>query len=115
MKKILGVLVMLLLSKGVLAKNEFLEVNRLNCNKINGHGIHEKEAIARAYKVPMSSVVLVDAKWGPSQFGGEQCNMIFDTAKGPKRCNVFLILTDDKGKTAFGLAVPQQGSNPVCF
>jgi hypothetical protein len=115
MKKIFGFLVLLLLSKTALAKNEILEVNRLNCNKIDGHGIHEKEAIARAYKVPMSSVVLVDAKWGASQFGGEQCNLIFDTAKGPKRCNVFMILTSDKGKTAFGLAVPRQGDNPVCF
>lgn len=115
MKKILGILVLLVLSKGALAQNEFLEVNKLNCNKIDGYGKYEKEAIAREYKVPMSSVVFIGAKWGPGQFGTDRCHMIFDTAKGPKSCNVFYILTSDKGKTAFGLAVPQQGNNPVCF
>jgi hypothetical protein len=115
MKKMLGILALLVLSKGVLAQNEFLEVNKLNCDKINAHGRYEKEGIAREYKVSMSSVVLIGAKWGPGQFGGAKCNMIFDTAKGPKSCNVFYILTNDKGKTAFGLAVPQQGDNPVCF
>ncbi len=71
--------------------------------------------MARQYETSMSSIVFVRAEWGPGQYGGERCNLIFDTPKGPKRCVTFVILTSDKGKTAFGLAVPQRGNYPVCF
>lgn len=115
MRKIFGVFVMLFFSTGVLAQNQFLDINPINCNKIDAHGLYEKEAIARAYKVPISSVQLVAVNWGPNKYGAQGCNLVFDTAKGPKSCNVFNILTSDKGKTAFGLAVPQKEDNPVCF
>jgi hypothetical protein len=95
--------------------NEFLDVNQTNCKKIDGHGRYEREAIARAYGVSMSSVVFVGAEWGLGQFGSQRCHLIFDTAKGPKRCNVFYILTSDKGRTGFGLAVARKDDNPVCF
>jgi hypothetical protein len=97
------------------AGNKFLDVNPANCKKINGTGDLEAQAIASFYKVSMSSVRFIKATWGPGQYGLEQCNMIFDTEKGPKQCHTFYILTDDDGKTAFGLAVPQSGNYPVCF
>jgi hypothetical protein len=97
------------------AGNTSLEVNQVNCKKIDGYGKYEIEAIASKYQVSMASVKFVGANWGPGQYGGNQCNMVFDTPKGPKRCNTFMIFTDDNGKTAFGLAVPQRENNPVCF
>ena len=115
MKKIIFFFILLINVMSIYAANERLELNEKNCRKINAHGIHEAEAISREYKVSMSSVQLIKAEWGLSQYGNMQCNLLFDTAKGLKKCPVLLILTDDKGKTAFGISVLKSGDYPGCF
>ena len=115
MKNYIFALLSLLLSVNVYAANEVLELNKNNCDRISQHGIYEIEAIARTYRVSMATVKFIDAGWGASQYGGEQCSLIFDTPKGPKKCYVFVILTSDKGKTLFGVSVVRREDNAVCF
>jgi hypothetical protein len=94
---------------------ELLEINQVNCKKINDFGPYDKEGIAREFKAPMSSIAFVGTDWGTGKYGGMQCNLVYDTPKGPKRCKSFMILTEDKGKSAFGMAVSDKGMHPVCF
>jgi hypothetical protein len=115
MKSNILALLFLIFSENVYAANELLELNKKNCDRISQHGIYEVEAIARSYRVSMASVKFIDAGWGASQYGGEQCSLIFDTPKGPKKCHVFYILTSDKGKTLFGVSVVRREDNAVCF
>jgi hypothetical protein len=97
------------------AANELIERNEANCQKIDGYGQYDVEAIASHWKVPISSVEFVRAEWGTDRTGYRTCIMIFDTQKGPKRCIAVRILTSDNGKTAFGLAVMERTNNPLCF
>ena len=97
------------------AELTFIDISPLSCNKIAGYGNYEMPAISSFYKVDMSSIRFIRARWGPGRDGSEQCNMVFDTANGPKQCRTFFILTNDGGKTSFGLAVPLYGDYPVCF
>ena len=94
------------------AENIKLAETEANCKKVNGFGGNDKLAIATKYKVPLASVTFMGAKWGYGQYG-QQCVFIFDTANGPKKCSAFNLLSDDGGKTAFG--VVSMFDNPNCW
>jgi len=83
-----------------------VEKNEANCRKVNAIGSNDKMAIATEEKVPLSSVNFIGARWQSGRYGGMSCIFIFDTAKGPKRCEVIALLSDDNGKTTFGVVAP---------
>jgi len=83
-------------SFNIFAKNVELEWNAANCKKIDGYVDKDLMTLATKYEVPYSSVKFLGTKWSTA------CFMIFDTAKGPKKCLVNEYLSDDGGKTAFG-------------
>jgi hypothetical protein len=96
-----------------IARNIKLEKTKQNCLKVNGYGADDIMAIATKYKVPLSSVNFTGAVWGKGEYGGEDCIFIFDTAKGPKQCQTLFLVSNDNGKSAFGVIAPY--GNPVCF
>jgi hypothetical protein len=69
--------------------------------------------VVTQFKVPLSSVNFIGAKWDFSQYGSRTCVFLFDTAKGPKKCQTLQLLSDDNGKTAFGSVAPF--GNSVCW
>jgi hypothetical protein len=95
------------------AANIKVETTEANCKKVDGFGTNDKMDIATTYKVPLSSVKFLGAKWQPGQYGVPGCIFIFDTANGPKRCTPLQLLSDDGGKTTFGAVSPF--GNPVCY
>ena len=98
------------------SKNIKLEKNAANCKKIDGFGTNDRMAIATSFKVSISSVRFLRAQWGPGRYGNADCEMIFDTAAGPKRCQIIDIMSDDGGKTAFALVDPYNiGRAHVCY
>jgi hypothetical protein len=105
-----------LFSGSLSAKNIELTVNDVNCRKIDGYGTNDKMSLASTFKVPVSSISFLDAKWMPGKYGSNQCLMIFDTAAGPKKCSISIILSGDGGKTAFGvLDLLNRGFVNTCF
>jgi hypothetical protein len=103
----------LLISDFTFAENIKLETNEANCKKVNGYGQNDKMSIAMKYKVPLSSVQFMGARWQDGQYGGLTCVFIFDTAAGPKRCQTLQLLSDDQGKSAFGAI--SLFENPMCW
>jgi hypothetical protein len=86
------------------ATNLKLETNEMNCRKVVGYGADDKMAIAKEYKVALSSIRFLGAKWSEARYGSKSCIFFFDTPVGPKRCSSFHdLLSDDGGKTAFGV------------
>jgi hypothetical protein len=112
MKKISLTGLLLIICASSIAANIKLTGNAANCKKINGHGADDKMSIASKYKVSLSSVKFIGTKWGLAQYAYDDCILIFDTAKGPKECTTFEILSDDNGKTAFGIA--SVNGNTMC-
>lgn len=88
-----------------------------NCRKVNGYGVNDRMAIAMKYKVPLSSVKFIGARWDWSdnlRFT-KTCVFVFDTAAGPKRCfSALSLYSDDNGKTAFGIITSPYGGHPMC-
>ena len=104
------VLILWLCLTNVSAKNVELENNEVNCKKVNGFGADDRFAIAKEYKVALSSVIFLGARWSEARFGSRSCIFLFDTPVGPKRCAPITgLLSNDGGKTAFG-AVSQFGN-----
>jgi len=113
MKYIAIIPIILFSGSSAFAKNIRLDNNENNCKKVDGFGKNDAMAIASKYKVPLSSVKFVEARWQRGEFGSFTCVFIFDTAKGPKKCTPNELLSDDNGKTAFG-SVAAYG-HAVCF
>ena len=112
MKKTLITGLLFIICGSAIAENIKLDLNKANCQKVDGIGKNDKMAIATKYQVPISSVTFIGAQWGYAQYG-EDCVFIFDTAKGPKKCTTFQLLSDDGGKTAFGSVSFMENAN--CF
>ena len=105
----------------VSADNVKIEKNPENCKKINKYGSKVDVLIAEKFKVPVSSVRFLGAKWQlfsdkrtELDFGfpveglgldkpREDCILTFDTAKGPVECKEgrAFLFTDDGGVTAW--------------
>ena len=105
----------------VSADNVKIEKNPENCKKINKYGSKVDVLIAEKFKVPVSSVRFLGAKWQlfsdkrteldfgfPVEGRGldkprEDCVLTFDTAKGPVECKEgrAFLFTDDGGVTAW--------------
>jgi len=107
MKKLLALLFLLAYMAGAAnAANIILDKNEQNCKKINNWADNSREAIASKLGVSMQSISFVRSRY---QYG---CFVIADTPKGPHRCYVEFILSDDKGKTAFANIVMY--GNAIC-
>ena len=96
----------------VSAGNVKIGKNPENCKKINKYGSRVDVMIAEKFKVPVSSVRFLGAKWQlfsdkrtEFDFGSprEDCVLTFDTAKGPVECKEgrAFLFTDDGGVTAW--------------
>ncbi len=94
---------LLLICSSLSAKNIELAINESSCKKIDGYGPNDKMSIASTFRVSMSSINFLGARWMPGRYGIQECLMIFDTAAGPKKCSISSILSDDGGKTAFAV------------
>lgn len=93
-------------TKPVSKGNIQLEMNEASCKKIDGYGANDNIALGTTFNVPMSSIKFIGARWDYGKWGVKECLMIFDTAKGPKKCGIISILSDDGGKTAFASVDP---------
>ena len=112
MKKIFLISLLSFVCFSSISGNIKLQSTPENCKKVNGYGGDDKMAIASKYQVSVSSVKLIRTKWGAAKYG-DDCILVFDTDKGPKQCQIFDLLSDDNGKTAFG--VVSANGNTMCF
>ncbi len=103
MKKIFLTSILFFVCFSANSDNIKLDPNQANCTKVIGYGADDKMSIAAKYEVSLSSVKFIGTKWRKNHNGNEDCFFIFDTPKGPKECANFELLSDDNGKTAFGL------------
>jgi len=104
MKSVLLTISLLYLGALAHAGNIKIETTESNCRKVDGFASDDRIAIATNFKVPVSSVRFLEAKWQRGQFGTLGCVFIIDTAKGPKQCSSALgLVSSDGGKTAFGI------------
>ena len=107
MKKLLAAILLVTCIAGTAnAANIILEKNEQNCKKINSWTVDSREAIASNLGVSIQSISFIRSRY---QYG---CFVIADTPKGPHRCYVEFILSDDKGKTAFANIVMY--GNAIC-
>lgn len=98
------------------SKNRELPMTKESCAKIDGYGEQDKFAIANSFGVSISSIKFLGAKWAYGRWGSQECLLEFDTAAGPKRCQITRILTDDNGKTAFAPIDPYKvGKAHNCY
>lgn len=91
-------------AKATMGKNIVLENNQQNCGKVDGYSANTTEQIAARLGVSMSSVRFLGARW---MFGSHRmsndCIFVFDTEKGPLHCFANELLSNDNGRTAFGV------------
>lgn len=91
------------------AGNEEVKPNEENCRIVDGYNTNTEYAIAKEFSVPVASVKFLGAKWVQGwlnkrySYRSNSCIFYFDTAAGPKECLPHKLLTDDGGKTTFGL------------
>lgn len=106
MKKLIALVIFISTALNSYGANIKLEVTEANCKKVDGIGVDSTMTIATKYKTSIKTVSFLGAKWGKDPLWGETCQLLFDTGVGPKRCVTLNLLSDDGGKTAFGIPAP---------
>ena len=102
MRMLVVSILVIFLSIGAQAKNIELENTEENCQKVSGFDTDALLTIATKQAVPFASVYFMKASWTYGKWGGKSCVFLFDTAKGPKKCMPYKLLSSDGGRTAFG-------------
>ena len=95
------IVLLIALSNFVYSKNIELDRTAESCKKVHGYGSKDKIAIAKKFKVPLSSVRYLNSEWKWGGGVGNDCVVTFDTQYGPKECSPYKLLSSDNGITAF--------------
>lgn len=92
-----------------------LDVNERNCAKIGGVFSGDNAAVAQQFGVSISSVRFLGAKWDWGPYATKECMATFDTAAGPKKCQITVIYAVPDSSSAITTIDPYNiGKAPLC-